>query len=138
MMAPNASEPMVMVVDDEPMIRRMIASALTTSGYRVVDAETPEQAIRMMDAHPALDLLVTDVVMPEVDGCELAERMRLKQPRLKVLFISGFEPENGRKKLEQGSDFLQKPFRINDLLDRVGRMLAGKITGDGIAGVTTA
>ncbi len=108
-----------MVVDDEPMIRKMVASALSISGYRVVDAESPEQAIRMMDSHPSLELLVTDVVMPEVGGCELAERMRLKQPRLKVLFMSGFAPA-----LEQGTEFLQKPFRINDLLDRVRHMLA--------------
>jgi DNA-binding response OmpR family regulator len=117
-------ESMVMVVDDEPMIRKMVASALSTSGYRVVDAESPEQAISMMDSHPALELLVTDVVMPEVGGCELAERMRLKKPRLKVLFMSGFAPGSGKNMLEQGSEFLQKPFRISDLLDRVRRILA--------------
>jgi two-component system cell cycle sensor histidine kinase/response regulator CckA len=122
-MAPSSADSMVMVVDDEPMIRKMVAAALATSGYRVVDAETPQQAIRMMDSHPALDLLVTDIVMPEVDGHELAERMRLKQPALKVLFMSGFEPENGPRQLAQGSDFLQKPFRITDLLDRVKQML---------------
>jgi len=112
-----------MVVDDEPMIRKLVVSALSTSGYRVVDAETPEEAIRMMDSHPSLDLLVTDVVMPEVGGPELAERMRLKQPLLKVLFMSGFAPANVRSALAQGADFLQKPFRIADLLDRVGRIL---------------
>jgi two-component system cell cycle sensor histidine kinase/response regulator CckA len=119
----NAANSVVMVVDDEPMIRRLVASALSTSGYRVVDAETPEQAIRMMDSHPSLDLLVTDVVMPEVGGPELVERMRLRQPRLKVLFMSGFEPTNLKSRLAHGAEFLPKPFRITDLLDRVGRML---------------
>ncbi len=115
---------MVMVVDDEPMIRKMVASALSTSGYRVVDAESPEQAIRMMDSHPSLELLVTDITMPDVGGCELAARMRLKKPRLKVLFMSGFAPGVGKNVLAQEADFLQKPFRITELIDRVRQLLA--------------
>lgn len=113
-----------MVVDDEPMIRKMVASALSTSGYGVVDAESPEQAINMMDSHPSLELLVTDIMMPRVGGCELAERMRLKKPRLKVLFMSGFAPGGGKNMPTAEADFLQKPFRMNELVDRVRQMLA--------------
>jgi CheY-like chemotaxis protein len=112
-----------MVVDDEPMIRRLVASALSSCGYRVVDAATPQQAIGMMDSHPALELLVTDVVMPEVGGCELAERMRLKRPELKVLFMSGFEPGGVKVSVSNGTGFLQKPFRVTDLVARVKQML---------------
>jgi len=116
---------MVMVVDDEPMIRRLVASALTTRGYEVVDAESPAQAIRLMDSHPApLDLLVTDIVMPEIDGCELAAEMRRKRPGLKVLFMSGYAPPDTENCADARSDFLQKPFRLPDLVDRVTRMLA--------------
>ncbi len=114
----------VMVVDDEPMIRKMVSSALKTSGYVVVDADSPQQAIGMMESHPALDLLVTDVVMPDVNGCELAERMRLKRPELKVLFMSGYEPEAAQAGAAgSGVGFLQKPFRVSDLIARVQQML---------------
>jgi two-component system cell cycle sensor histidine kinase/response regulator CckA len=114
----------VMVVDDEPMIRRLVARALTVSGCNVVDAESPVHAIGMMDSHPELDLLVTDVMMPEIGGRELAERMRKQMPGLKVLFISGFAPGDVMTDPAQGTDFLQKPFRVKELTERVGRMLA--------------
>jgi DNA-binding response OmpR family regulator len=114
---------MVMVVDDEPMIRKLVASALTTSGYRVIDAETPEHAIRLFNDNPALQLLVTDIVMPGIGGCELAARLRQKRPELKVLFMSGFAPGGMRTDPEQG-EFLQKPFHLRDLIERVRRMLA--------------
>lgn len=112
-----------MVVDDEPMIRKLVASALTNSGYRVLDAETAQQAMGMMESHPCLELLVTDVVMPDVGGRELAERMRLKKPGLKVLFISGFEPAAVKVAASHGTGFLQKPFRVTDLVARVKQLL---------------
>jgi CheY-like chemotaxis protein len=116
-----------MVVDDEPMIRKLVASALKVSGCCVVDVESPVHAIGMMDSHPELDLLVTDVMMPEIGGCELAERMRKLRPGLKVLFISGFAPGDVVTDPAQGTDFLQKPFRVRELTERVARMLGGVV-----------
>jgi CheY-like chemotaxis protein len=114
--------PHVMVVDDEPMVRQLVTTVLSTSGYQVVDAGSPDQALRLMDAHPDLDLLVTDVVMPDGNGCDLAEVMRRRKPDLRVLFISGYEPA-GNRTIPSGS-FLQKPFRIPELLDRVREILS--------------
>ncbi len=111
-----------MIVDDEPMIRQLVRSVLINSGYYVLDAASPEQAMRIMDATPRLDLLVTDVVMPTINGREFAIRMIARRPGLRVLFISGFEFEIGEE--GPGSQFLQKPFRIPDLLNRVQEMLA--------------
>lgn len=114
--------PQVLIVDDEPMIRQVVRLALSTSGYRVLDAETSDAALQALSDNPDLDLLVTDIVMPDGNGCDLALRMRERNPRLPVLFISGYEPE--RLTDVPSSGFLQKPFRIPELLDRVRRMLA--------------
>lgn len=112
-----------MVVDDEPMIRKLVAGALSMSGCSVLDPETPSEAMSLAEQHPELDLLVTDIVMPEIDGCELAERIRARLPDLKVLFISGFAPPGTKTSLGDGTDFLQKPFRMHQLTERVRQML---------------
>jgi DNA-binding response OmpR family regulator len=116
----------VMVVDDELMVRQFVMSVLSSSGYHVSDAESPAQALRLMDANPDLDLLVTDVVMPGGNGWDLADVMRSRKPDLPVLFISGYEPPNGRTVPK--ASFLQKPFRIPELLERVRLMLDSEST----------
>ena len=114
---------MVMVVDDEPMIRVLVRSALTRTGYSVVDAESPAQAMGILDSLPALELLVTDVVMPEIDGCELAARMRQARPDLKILFMSGFPAPAKLPRLDNSTGFIAKPFTVNDLVEGVRRIL---------------
>ncbi len=113
--------PRVMIVDDEPLVRQFVMSVLASSGYRVFDAESPAQALRVLDANPDLDLLVTDVVMPGGNGWDLADEIRSRKPDLPVLFISGYEPPDGR--IVPKACFLQKPFRVAELLDRVRTML---------------
>ncbi len=113
--------PQVMVVDDEPMVRQFVMSVLSSSGYKVLAAESPAQALGVLDTHPDLDLVVTDVVMPGGNGLDLADAMRTRKPDLPVLFISGYEPPDGRTVPK--AYFLQKPFRIQDLLDRVRTIL---------------
>jgi DNA-binding response OmpR family regulator len=108
-------------VDDEPMVRQFVTSALLTSGYQVSGAGSADQAMLMLEANPDFELLVTDIVMPGGNGCDLAERMRQRKPDLRVLFISGYEPPTGRA-IPRGS-FLQKPFRIPELLERVRLIL---------------
>jgi CheY-like chemotaxis protein len=117
----EASVPQVMVVDDEPMVRQFVMSVLSSSGYQVLAAESPAQALGVLDTHPDLDLVVTDVVMPGGNGLDLADAMRTRKPDLPVLFISGYEPPDGRTVPK--AYFLQKPFRIQDLLDRVRTIL---------------
>jgi CheY-like chemotaxis protein len=113
--------PHIMVVDDEPMVRQLVTAVLSTSGYKVVDAGSSDQALRLLEANPDLDLLVTDVVMPDGNGCDLAEDMRKRKPDLRVLFISGYEPAENRP--IPSAWFLQKPFRIPELLERVRKIL---------------
>ena len=113
----------VMVVDDEPMIRILVSAALSRSGYKVIVAESPTRAIAILDSLPELELLVTDVVMPEISGCELALLMRQQRPGLKVLFMSGYVAADKLPCLDQNTDFLGKPFVIQELTERVTRML---------------
>lgn len=120
---PCSAKIMVLVVDDEPLVRRLVATVLSTFGYHVVDVETPEHAIRVFDSQPSLELLVTDVLMPEIGGCELAERLRQKQPGLKVLFMSGYSPLEVETTAENSTRFLQKPFLPTDLMDCVRQLL---------------
>ncbi len=120
-MVSGALMPCVMVVDDELMVRQFVMSVLASSGYHVFDAESAAQAFRLLDANPDVDLLVTDVVMPDGNGWDLADLMRTRKPDLRVLFISGYEPPDGRNVPK--ASFLQKPFRIPELLERVRTML---------------
>ena len=120
-MVSEALVPRVMVVDDEPMVRQFVMSVLSSSGYQVLDAESPAQALRVLDANPDLDLVVTDVVMPGGNGWDLAEVIQSRKPDLPVLFISGYDPPDGRTVPK--ASFLQKPFRIPELLERVRIML---------------
>ena len=117
----EASVPRVMVVDDEPMVRHFVMSVLSSSGYQVLDAASPAQALRVLEANPDLDLVVTDVVMPGGNGLDLADAIRSRKPDLPVLFISGYESSEGRS--VPRASFLQKPFRIQDLLERIQTML---------------
>lgn len=118
----------ILVVDDEPMVRRLVVRTLTRLGYTVLDAANAEEALRLVGEHKGeINLLLTDVVMPQINGRMLAIHLRNKYPRLKTLYMSGYPEEtlgaNGR--LEKGEGFIQKPFStqalanaIRDLLDR--------------------
>jgi CheY-like chemotaxis protein len=108
----------VLVVDDQDVVRDVIKLSLESAGYRVLEAATPTEALALARAAGAeVDLLVTDVVMPEMNGRELAARLRTARPDLRTLFVSGY-PATAlapRGVLEEGVHFLQKPFSVEDL-----------------------
>jgi len=110
------------VVEDNEMVRAMVVELLMAAGFRVMVAETPELALEMALAPAvAIDLLVTDVIMPGMNGQELYERLQESRPHLPVLFISGYTNDlvvhNGM--LEEGINFLQKPFTIDQFMSKV-------------------
>lgn len=116
----------VLVVEDNEMVREMAVELLAATGFRVLVAATPAEACELVQARrPVIDLLVTDVVMPEMNGHELYDRLAAEQPGLPVLFISGYTNEvvvhNGT--LEEGVNFLQKPFTREQFVGEVVRML---------------
>jgi PAS domain S-box-containing protein len=116
----------VLVVEDEAAIRRMLVATLSAHGYRVLTAETPRRALELLGGSSAeLDLLLTDIVMPDLSGPELAAELRILRPELRVLYISGYSEEVVRREggLEEGARLLAKPFTSRALLAAVRAVL---------------
>jgi CheY-like chemotaxis protein len=108
----------VLVVEDEPALLMMAKMMLGKLGYHVLAAGSPGEAIALAEAHEsAIHLVITDVVMPEMNGRELADWLQSLYPNLKVLFMSGYTADviAHRGVLKEGVHFIQKPFSIKDL-----------------------
>ncbi|WP_416763067.1 ATP-binding protein [Roseateles sp. So40a] len=107
----------VLVVEDEAAVRAMSVDALSELGYRVLEADGAEAALRLLDAHPEIALMFADVVMPGMNGRKLADEARRRRPDLKVLFTTGYTRNavvhNGV--LDAGVDLLGKPFTLEEL-----------------------
>jgi len=114
----NASRT-ILVVDDEPGITTILALVLRRAGYEVIALTKPAEALAYSD-EPGIqiDLLLTDVVMPVLDGTKLAEKFRRKSPRTKVLFMTGHAA-----RLPSDADCVVKPFQPSEMVQRVGRAL---------------
>jgi CheY-like chemotaxis protein len=116
----------VVVVDDDPHVRSSIARALRQRGYEVLEAGNGPAALELMvDQRRRIDLLVTDVVMPGMDGCELANTARRGRPALQVLYISGYTDDAVvHHGVARGDvDLLEKPFHSEALAARIRQML---------------
>jgi len=118
----------ILLVEDEDAVRTFAARALRKKGYSVLEAGSGEQALEVIGEAEtgAVDLLITDVIMPQLDGPTLAVRLREQQPGLKVIFISGYTEDSFRQQLDTAEDvhFLSKPFNLRDLAGTVKEVLA--------------
>lgn len=112
----------VLIVDDEPQILRLIESMLKPLDIRVLLAPRPSEALRICEREP-IDLLISDVKMPEMDGIKLAERVLKLHPEASVLLISGHyrEAPPSAKQIR----FLPKPFFPSEILDHLRELLPG-------------
>jgi PAS domain S-box-containing protein len=118
----------VLLVEDEEMVRSLTRAILQKNGYKVLEASHGAEAIRLCEQHHGpIHLVVTDVVMPQLNGHELYQRLLRLRPNLKALFISGYTGESVAQLgvLTEGSEFLQKPFRPDTLVRKVRKMLDG-------------
>jgi two-component system, cell cycle sensor histidine kinase and response regulator CckA len=123
--APGGHET-ILVVDDEPAVRRMVVRCLGGLGYTVLEAEHGAEALDMLDLHSgSVALVLTDVVMPVLNGRELGERLLAARPDLPVLFMSGYTDDEvvRRGLLRPDAPFLQKPFEPANLSRLVREML---------------
>ena len=117
----------ILVVEDDPAVRRLSVDTLTELGYRVLEADCAAAGLKVLEAHPEITLLFTDIVMPEIDGGRLAELAKLQRPDIKVLFTTGHTREtviqNGV--LDAGVDLIGKPFTIDQLSAKLHGILTG-------------
>ena len=119
-------EEMVLVVEDEPAILNISKLMLESQGYRVLTAATPAEAIRLASEHAGeIRLLITDVVMPEMNGRDLANQLRILSPNLKSMFMSGYTADviAHHGVLDEGVYFIQKPFSMESLTSKVREAL---------------
>jgi PAS domain S-box-containing protein len=117
----------ILVVEDEAGIRALVRKILLRQNYEVLEAASGEEALAICRETPAqIDLLITDMIMPQMGGRELADRLREESRVMKVLFVSGYTDDatvySGQ--LPPGTAFLQKPFTLGSLLDKVKEVLA--------------
>jgi PAS domain S-box-containing protein len=122
---PSAGET-VLVVEDDDMVRKLTCRILMNRGYKVLRADGPEQAVAICeDFEGTIDLLLSDVIMPHMDGPTLFSRLSPTRPGMRVLYVSGYTDNavlrNGV--LNRGVDFLQKPFRAGRLASKVREIL---------------
>lgn len=125
----SATMAKVLVVDDDPGVRLLVGRRLQQAGYRVRDASGADEALELIDAKGAPDVVVLDVSMPEVDGLELlsAIRDRVGRPDLPAVFLSGrIESEDIAAGRSLGAVYLTKPFVASALLNAIERLLAAE------------
>ena len=125
---PGSRKASILLVEDEELVRRMTADTLAYLGYAPLVAANAQEAIGIcLNRANAVDLVITDVVMPEMKGTELRDRLVEMRPGLKVLFVSGYTSNVIVRHgvLKPGVDFLQKPFSMESLSSKVEEMLSG-------------
>jgi PAS domain S-box-containing protein len=127
----TATTATLLVVEDEPAVLTMTATMLRSLGYSILCASTPEEALRLATSDQTIDLLITDMIMPVMNGRELSEQLHQHLPTLKCLYLSGYsadiigEPDN----IGEDVCFLQKPFTLAELTEKVRQALDGSCNG---------
>ena len=119
----------ILVVEDEPAVLSIATTILVRQGYRVLAANSPGEALRLTEEHGGeIALLMTDVVMPEMSGRDLANTLVKRHPRLKLLFMSGYTSDiiAHHGVIDEGVHFIQKPFTTADLAAKVRAVLDAK------------
>ena len=118
----------VLLVEDEDVVRNFAARALARQGYEVLEAGTGVEALEVMEREKGkVDIVVSDVIMPEMDGPTLLKELRKTNPGLKFIFVSGYPDDAFKKSLDENEaySFLPKPFTLSQLAAKVKEQLGG-------------
>ena len=120
----NSAQRTVLVVDDDSQILGLVIKMLRPQGVTVLSANRPSEAWRICEAQP-IHILISDVVMPEMDGPTLLKELRRRNPNVKVIFVSGYAEEAFSKNLpdREQYEFLAKPFTLKQLVSKVKETL---------------
>jgi len=123
----------ILVVDDEPEIRKLVGAMVGQFGYNVLTADSGEHALTLYRNHGPIELLITDVVAPGMSGPMLADKLVEQQPGLRVLFISGYDNTHVVQKyvVEKGHALLAKPFTVAELKAKMTELLSPEPAGAG-------
>jgi two-component system, cell cycle sensor histidine kinase and response regulator CckA len=116
----------ILVVDDEPEVRKLVGAMVSQAGYNAITADSGEHALTLYkNQKTPIELLITDVIQPGMSGPMLADKLTAQQPDLKVLYISGYDNTHVVQKyvVEKGHALLPKPFTVDDLRRKVDQML---------------
>ena len=123
----NQSKKTILVVDDEPEIRKLVGAMVQRHGYKVLTADSGDHAVTLLkNQKEPIDLLLTDVVAPGMSGPMLADKLAEQQPGLRVLFMSGYPDTHVVQHyvVEKGYALLHKPFTVEQLGRKVAELLA--------------
>jgi CheY-like chemotaxis protein len=126
---PRPQSAKILIVDDQPSVRHFVGRVLNNAGYTTVSASDGPEALRIIEASGAVNLLVTDLVMPQMRGDELARRVRGADPAVKVLYVTAHRDQLFQETATLGESeaFLDKPFAMHDLLEAVSMLLVGPL-----------
>jgi DNA-binding response OmpR family regulator len=114
----------ILIADDDPDAREILAAILAEPGYTVLTAVDGYEAVRLLADH-WINLLITDVRMPGINGFELARQAKVMRPQIQVIYFSGFSSNEEKHPGPLYGPILEKPLRMSDVLAEVGRQLRG-------------
>lgn len=118
-------KPIILVVDDDASVRELIVLFLETAGFTVYQAPGGHEAMELVTAPEIMvDILITDIIMPKMNGKELANRVCSIKPHIKVLFVSAYSAEilSSQNLCPTGADYIRKPFNRETLLNKISRV----------------
>jgi two-component system cell cycle sensor histidine kinase/response regulator CckA len=123
--APASHAAVILLVEDESMVREITGEVLSHAGYRVLETSNAREALQVASQHQGrIDLLLTDIVMPEMNGADLADHMLNQQPDLVTVFMSGYAEHDVMRNANISAGIhIQKPFTVDALLKRVAEAL---------------
>ena len=128
--------PVILLVEDETAVREVTHAVLLHAGYRVLESSNARDALQLARAHAGgIDLLLTDVIMPEMNGAELANELQTMQPDLVTVFMSGYaEGDVARRMHRTSANHIQKPFTVHELTSRIAEALRTTFPASGRIG----